>query len=198
MSSRPRKKQRDASPIYASYYYDSGEASAAATSVAAGSSNAPEFDDDDDEMDLADLRMEGGSIDAQIGAILEGSSDTEIVEILAQLPALNDGMKLVVGMQKLSAASSAFELLQPVLDACSNEGLVHLYNKISGLSAAQLDADIPRVFEDDPSTASALMTHPPELRRRRFFLSLAAGYLDMDNETWAAMNSNMDRLASSV
>ena len=34
MSSRPRKKQRDASPIYASYYYDSGEASAAATSVA--------------------------------------------------------------------------------------------------------------------------------------------------------------------
>ena len=105
-------------------------------------------------------------------------------------------MKLVVGMQKLSAAASSFTLLHEIADACTNEGIVRLFTKIGGLDEATMNADIPRVFADDPSNATALMTHPEELRRRRFFLSLAAGYLDMDETTWEAMNASMNTLAS--
>ena len=163
MSSHPRKKQH----VSATYLYDSGEGYA---------SHA--IEDDDEEMDMADLPVEGGSVDEQIGAILDGSSDEEIVQILTELPMLDDGLKLIVGMQKLSPSASAFTLLQPVAEACTNTGISILFRKLSGLSISQLDSDIPGVFADDPSTAAVLMSHPPELRRRRFFMSLAAGYLE--------------------
>ena len=127
---------------------------------------------------------------------LDGSSDAEIITILGQVPALDDGMKLVVGMQKLSATASAFTLLQPLAEACTNEGITRLFAKISGLDVETMNRDIPRVFADEPSNAAALMSHPEELRRRRFFLSLAAGYLDMNEETWEAMNASMNTLAN--
>lgn len=171
MSSRPSKKQREQERVNATYYYESGEA-------------AQEHgeEEEDDNMDTADLPVEGGTVDEQIGSILDGSSDEEIVDILSQLPALNDGMKIIIGMQKLSVSAMAFTVLQPVADACINEGLLFLYNKIGGLTQAQVDSDIAGVYEDDPPQIAALMSHPPERRRRLFFMSLAAGYLGEGEE----------------
>ena len=126
------------------------------------------------------LPVEGGSVDQQLGAILEGSSDDEIVTILGEIPALDEGTKLVIGMQKLSPAVSAFTLLRPVADACTNQGIVHLFNKIGGISDEQVTSDIAGVYADNQDNATALMSHPPEMRRRLFFLSLAAGYLEAD------------------
>ena len=117
-------------------------------------------------------------LDEQLSAILDGSPDEEILLVLGQVPGMDDGMKLVAGMQKLSAAASAFQMLRPLADACTNEGMVHLFNKIGGLSDEQVASDISLVYADDSEKAAALMGHPPELRRRRFYLSLAAGYLE--------------------
>ena len=170
MSDRPQKKRRE--EITAAYHYDSGEGSSAAVV------DKDEGDSSDEEdMDMADLPVEGGSLDQQIEAILDGSSDAQICEILCQLPALNNGEKFIIGMRKLSPEASAFTLLQPVAEQCTNDRLLVVYRKIGGLTQQQLDKDIPDVFEDDPETAAALMTHPPEMRRRAFFMSLAAGYL---------------------
>jgi hypothetical protein len=164
MSSRPRKKQREV--VSATYAYDDPP-------------RATADDESDEEMDMDDLPAGAdASVDVQLAAILEGSSDDEIITVLGQVPALDDGVKVVVAMQKLTPASSAFELCQPLVDACTNEGIRALFGKIGSLAVAQLDQDVHAVFADDPDTAAALLTHPPELRRRRFFLSLAAGYLD--------------------
>ena len=190
MSSRPRKKQQR-EQVTATYQYEHAGDSSSAATPADG-----DDDDDDDLDDLDDLPVEGGSIDEQVLAILEGSSDEEIVQILGQIPAMDDGMKLLIGMQKLSPAAPAFVLLQPVADACSNAGIVALFTKIGSLAEAQMNSDIGRVFEDNVATATALMSHPPELRRRRFFLSLAAGYVDLDDETWATMHAGMQQMAS--
>jgi len=167
MSSRPRKKQRE--PIHATYAYESGEAAAPTTTHAS---------DDDSDDDMSDLPVEGGSVFEQLGAILEGSSDEEMVEVMSQVPALNDGTKLIIGMQKLSAEASAFTLLQPLAEACENEGIATLFRKIGALSESQVDVDITNVFADSAEDISNILSHPPELRRRRFFTSLAAGYLD--------------------
>ena len=173
MSSRPKKKQRE--QIHAVYTYESGESSATATAA-----DKEDVDDDSEDDDMDDLPVEGGSVFDQLGAILEGSSDEEMVEVLGQVPALNDGTKIVVGMQKLSAAASAFTLLRPVAEVCDNAGIVVLFNKIGALSQEQLEADIAGVFADDAENAKNLMSHPPEQRRRLFFMSLAAGYLDVE------------------
>lgn len=173
---RPKKKQAR-EKVNATYLYDSGEQSSAAA-VGADRHDDDNSDDEDDDMD--DLPVEGGSVFDQLGAILEGSSDEEMVEVLAQVPALNDGTKIIVGMQKLSNASSAFLLLQPIAAACENEGVTVLFNKIGALSQAQVEADIATVFADDAETLRNLMSHPPEQRRRLFFTSLAAGYLSDD------------------
>ena len=126
---------------------------------------------------IVDLPVEGGSVFDQLGAILTGSTDEEMVEVLGQVPALNDGTKLIVGMQQLSAAAPAFTLLRPVADACDNEGIVVLFNKIGALSQEQVELDVANVFADDAENIRNLMSHPLEQRRRLFFTSLAAGYL---------------------
>ena len=171
MSWRPQKKQRE--QIEATYLYESGESSAAPVDA-----NRDDDDDDDDDDDMEDLPVEGGSVLDQLGAILHGSSDEEIVKVLGEVPALDDGTKIIVGMQKLSAAASAFLLLQPIADACENEGIVMLFHKVGALSPEQVDTDIASVYADDADNARNLMSHPPEQRRRLFFTSLAAGYLD--------------------
>jgi len=170
MSSRPRKKQRET--VKATYAYESGEGvSGAATAIDADDS------DDDEEMELP---VEGGTVDQQLGAILHGSSDLEIFTILSQVPDLDDGIKLIVGMQKLSRDANSFALLRPLADACTNEGMAFLYNKIGGLTDDQVAADIANVFSGEPDTVTSLMKQPAEMRRRNFFMNLAAGYLDTD------------------
>ena len=170
-SSRPRKKLRE-EPIEATYYYESGDPSTAA---------APADVDDDDDDDDDDMMLplhESEPAHAQIGAILQGSSDEEIMLILNQLPIADDGaLKLTVGMQKLSSSASAFDLLRPFADACENDGVKLLFNKIGALTQPELDADLQRIFAGTDDVTSMLKLSP-ELRRRRFFLSLAEGYMD--------------------
>ena len=75
----------------------------------------PERTDPEEDMEDADLPGlplgEGAAVEEQIAAILDGSSDEEIILVLGQAP-ISSELKLALGMQKLSAAADAFGLLQ--------------------------------------------------------------------------------------
>lgn len=177
-AAEPRAKQ---APVSAVYAYESGEAGEGRGGArgARRPSAAEEDDDNDDDDEEMELPLgEGAPMEEQIGVMLDGSSDDEIILVLGQLPIAND-LKLLIGMRKLSPAAAAFDLLRPIAEECAEEKLSFLFDRIGTIATSQLDADIAAF--SDPANVAALQSHPPEGRRRLFFLSLAAGYVDTED-----------------
>ena len=141
---------------------------------------------DEEEMDDADLPGlplgEGASVEEQIVAVLNGSTDDEIALVLGQAP-IPAAMKLDLGMKSLSAAVDAFVVLLEAADACTDDALSFLFRKVAGLTSTEVDEDIRRVVS--PDQMDEMLSQPEWKRRRLFFLDLAAPYLEAGKEELA-------------
>ena len=137
-----------------------------------------EDEDDEDDADVPGLPLgEGSSIYEQLSAVLTGSDDAEIALVLGQAP-ISFALKLALGMQKLSPSADAFCLLAEFAEEADTLGFI--FRKVAGLTSAQVDADIRGVIE--PVSAEAILTQPEWNRRRLLFLSLAAPFLEEEED----------------